>query len=49
MIELPNGQPFVNDQIAIGKWEYFDIIKCRKEFDPTKERSGAADKGFKEI
>lgn len=45
---IANGMPFVNDEKAIGKWEYFAVINSKNKFDYKKSIS-YKDKGFKEI
>ena len=49
MKSIANGMPFVNDEKAIGKWEYFDIIKTKNDFNPVTTVNPISDKAFKEI
>lgn len=35
MKEVANGiMPFVNDEKAIGKWDFFDIVISQNKFSP---------------
>lgn len=35
MKEVANGiMPFVNDEKAIGKWDFFDIVSSQNKFNP---------------
>ena len=44
MKHIANGMPFINDEKAIGKWEYYDIINKQENSSLSLEN-----KGFKEI
>jgi hypothetical protein len=46
---MTNDMPFINDDDAIGKWEYYDLIQSEDQFDFNKTESKVDDKGFKEI
>lgn len=49
MKKIANGMSFINDETAIGKWKYFDIIKTRDDFNPSATVNPESNKGFKEI
>ncbi len=49
MRSIANGMPFVDDEKAIGKWKYFDIINTRENFNPVTPVNPLSNKGFKEI
>lgn len=49
MKEIANGMPFINDEKAIGKWDFFDIVSSQDDFSPNKVINSAFNKGFKEI
>lgn len=48
-MKLINGTEFVNDEQAVGKWEYFDIINKPEEFNAKNPNIANFEKGFKEI
>lgn len=49
MAKIANGMPFVNDEKAIGKWEFFDIVRSKDEFNPVRVTNSTFNKGFMEI
>ena len=49
MKEIANGMPFINDEKAIGKWDFFDIVGSQDEFNPNRVLNSTFNKGFKKI
>lgn len=49
MKEIANGMIFINDEKAIGKWDFFDIVGSQDEFNPIRVMNSDFNKGFKEI
>ena len=49
MKKIANGMPFINDEKAIGKWDFFDIVSSQYEFNPIRVLNPTFNKGFKEI
>lgn len=49
MKSIANGMPFINDEKAIGKWDFFDIVCSQDEFNPNRVLNSTFNKGFKEI
>ena len=42
-------KPFIDDIDAVGKWEYFDLIKSENDFDPVDPKSKIFERGHKVI
>lgn len=49
MNKLINGTEFINDENAIGKWEYFDCINSIDEFEVDSKHKARTEDNFKEI
>lgn len=47
MKEIANGMIFINDEKAIGKWDFFDIVGSQDEFNPIRVMNSDFNKGFK--
>lgn len=48
-MKILNDIEFINDELAVGKWEHFDIINDIKNFNPNNKHSFVQDIRFNEI
>lgn len=48
-MKILNDIEFINDEIAVGKWEHFDIVDNIENFNPNPSKNTIKDIRFKEI